>query len=313
MTTEVQAGTQTDTATLAAGLEVRDLHASIDGKPILKGVNLTVRKGEVHAIMGPNGSGKSTTSYVIMGHPRYTVDSGDILLNGESILGLAADRRARRGIFLGFQYPSAVPGVSVANFLRTALTNRRKGDVDPKTVVETAETAAKRGNKREELISPKEFRNLVKEKLSLLKMDTSFMRRYVNEGFSGGERKRMEVLQMAVLQPEIAILDEPDSGLDVDAVKIVGESVGNVRNPNMGIVVITHYPRILKFIQPDIVHIMIGGRIVKTGDYTLANEIEEKGYDWLRDELGISEEEAAPVEDMIDDAPVKGGFKENVQ
>jgi Fe-S cluster assembly ATP-binding protein len=247
-----------------ASLKVHNLHVSVDGKPILKGLDLEVRKGEVHAIMGPNGSGKSTLANALMGNPKYTVDSGDILLNGESILPLAVDERSRRGLFLAFQYPTAIPGVSVANFLRTALNARRK---------EQGQGA----------IPVKEFRTLVKAHMATLKMDDAFAGRYLNEGFSGGEKKRAEILQMAVLKPEIAVLDETDSGLDIDALKVVSEGVNSLRGPDLGIVVITHYQRILNYISPDFVHVLVDGRVVHSGGPELAHELESKGYDWLRE------------------------------
>jgi Fe-S cluster assembly ATP-binding protein len=246
-------------------LEIRDLHVAVEGKPILRGVNLAVRKGEVHALMGPNGSGKSTLANALMGHPRYEVTEGDILFQGQSILELAADERARKGLFLAFQYPTAIPGVSVANFLRTALTARRK---------ELGETKP---------LPPKEFRALVKEKMALLKMDDSFAGRYINDGFSGGEKKRAEILQMAVLRPEIAVLDETDSGLDIDALRIVSEGVNALAGPDLGVLLITHYQRILNYINPHFVHVLVDGRIVKSGGAELAHELEKLGYDWIRE------------------------------
>jgi Fe-S cluster assembly ATP-binding protein len=247
-----------------ANLTVQNLHVSVDGKPILKGLDLEVRKGEVHAIMGPNGSGKSTLANALMGNPKYTVDSGDILLNGESILPLTVDERSRRGLFLAFQYPTAIPGVSVANFLRTALNARRK-------------------EQGLGSIPVKEFRTLVKAHMATLRMDDTFAGRYLNEGFSGGEKKRAEILQMAVLRPEIAVLDETDSGLDIDALKVVSEGVNSLRGPDLGIVVITHYQRILNYISPDFVHVLVDGRVVHSGGPELAHELESKGYDWLRE------------------------------
>ena len=247
-------------------IEIRNLHAGIDGKEILKGVNLTVSQGEVHALMGPNGTGKSTLAYVLMGHPKYEVTGGEVLLDGKNILELDPDERSRMGLFLAFQYPVAIPGVSVANFLRTAVNARRKAD-DPE----------------DKGIPIPEFRTMLKNKMDLLKMDHAFAGRYLNEGFSGGEKKRAEILQMAALQPEIAILDETDSGLDIDALRIVSDGVNALRGDDLGVLVITHYQRILNYIKPDFVHIMLGGRIVESGGPELALTLEEQGYDWLRE------------------------------
>lgn len=302
---------------MAKELIIKDLHINVDDKEIIKGVDLTIRQGEVHAVMGPNGSGKSTLSNTIMGHPRYTVTGGDIIFDGRSILDLPADRRARRGLFLAFQYPLAVPGVSVSNFLRTALSNIRKGDIEPeikpdnldvqgdRPVYETQKARVggdganiDRTTKKEMLIKPAEFRKVLNEKLSLLKMDSKFTKRYLNDGFSGGEKKRLEILQMAVLSPKIALLDEPDSGLDIDAIKVVGEGVAALRGPDMGIVIITHQQRILSFLKPDFVHVMMRGKIVKEGGPELADRIEAEGYGWIRAELGLEtafEEELAEV------------------
>ena len=247
-------------------LEIRDLHVSVEGKPILKGLSLAVRKGEVHALMGPNGSGKSTLANALMGNPKYEVTQGQILYQGVDVLELGADERARKGLFLAFQYPTAIPGVSVANFLRTALNARRKeiGEEKP--------------------IAPKEFRALVKEQMALLKMDESFAGRYLNDGFSGGEKKRAEILQMAVLRPEIAVLDETDSGLDIDALRIVSEGVNALAGPDLGVLLITHYQRILNYIKPHFVHVLVDGRIVKSGGPELALELEAQGYDWIRED-----------------------------
>ncbi|HVP39181.1 MAG TPA: Fe-S cluster assembly ATPase SufC [Candidatus Saccharimonadales bacterium] len=247
-----------------ASLSIRDLHVSVDGKPILRGVNLDVQKGEVHAIMGPNGSGKSTLANTLMGNPKYAVTQGDILLEGESILELSVDERSRKGLFLAFQYPTAIPGVSLANFLRTALNARRK----------EAGLGA---------LPVKEFRSLIKAHMATLRMDDTFAGRYINEGFSGGEKKRAEILQMAVLQPQIAVLDETDSGLDIDALKVVSEGVNSLRGQDLGIVVITHYQRILNYITPDFVHVLVDGRVAQSGGPELAHELESKGYDWLRE------------------------------
>ncbi|MBE3584350.1 MAG: Fe-S cluster assembly ATPase SufC [Limnochordaceae bacterium] len=247
-------------------LEIRDLHVSVDGKPIVKGLHLQIEPGQVHALMGPNGSGKTTLAFALAGHPHYTVDAGQAFLYGEDLLAMEADERARRGLFLSFQYPAEVSGVSVGNFLRTAVNARRKqqglGD-----------------------ISLTEFRRLVKEKLALLEMDDSFLRRYLNEGFSGGEKKRHEILQMTLLQPVVAILDETDSGLDIDALRIVAQGVNSLRGPGFSALLITHYQRILKYLQPDVVHVMMDGRIVRTGGPELAARLEDRGYEWLREEL----------------------------
>jgi Fe-S cluster assembly ATP-binding protein len=259
-------------------LVIRDLHASIEDKEILRGVDLTVRQGETHALMGPNGSGKSTLANVIMGHPKYKVTQGEIFFRGVNILELSADKRARMGLFLAFQYPSSVPGVTVANFLRRALEAKRDG-YDPNASSEpTGEAPKKKG------IPPAEFRKLITEKMKLLKVDATFINRYINEGFSGGEKKRAEILQMAMLEPRMAVLDETDSGLDIDALKIVSEGVNALRGPKLGVLIITHYQRILDYITPDVVHVMYQGQIVKTGGADLAHELEKKGYEWLTGE-----------------------------
>jgi Fe-S cluster assembly ATP-binding protein len=247
-------------------LIVSNLHVSIEDKPILKGLNLTVNQGEVHAIMGPNGTGKSTLAYTLMGHPSYEVTEGEVIFKGQDLLSLKADERSRLGLFLAFQYPVAIPGVSLANFLRTALNARRKAD-----------------NPQDKGIPVPEFRKMLKQKMELLKMDPVFAGRYLNDGFSGGEKKRAEILQMATLQPEIAILDETDSGLDIDALRIVAEGVNALRGPDLGVMVITHYQRILNYIKPDIVHVMLDGRIVESGGADLALHLEEHGYEWVRE------------------------------
>ena len=251
-------------------LVIKDLYACIGDKEILRGVNLTVRQGTIHAIMGPNGSGKSTLSYIIAGHPSYEVTGGEIWYKGHNLLELEPDERSRLGVFLAFQYPVAVPGVTVANFLRSAINaHRAEEGKDPK---ETSIPAA-------------EFRKLLREGLNMLEMDESFARRYLNDGFSGGEKKRLEILQMMLLKPSLAVLDETDSGLDIDALRIVANGVNRMAGPDMGVLVITHYQRLLNYIKPDVVSVMIDGRIVRQGGPELALELEEKGYDWLREEL----------------------------
>jgi Fe-S cluster assembly ATP-binding protein len=289
----------THTDPSADALIVENLHVAVDGKEILKGVNLTIRKGEVHALMGPNGSGKSTLANALMGHPRYEVTAGTAMFKGENILELRPDERAHLGVFLAFQYPSAISGVSVANFLRTAVVSlhRDRRKISDEELLsgqapsgaETAAAAAKATTAASKVPAIKEFRKNLREALALLKMDESFATRYVNEGFSGGEKKRLEILQMAILKPQMAMLDEPDSGLDIDAVRIVAEGVNALRGPNIGLLIITHYQRILNYTKPDFVHVMVGGRIVQSGGWELALELEQKGYEWLREELGLPE------------------------
>ena len=247
-------------------LEIKNLHVNIEGKEILKGLDLTIEQGKVHAIMGPNGTGKSTLAYTLMGHPSYTVTEGEVIFKGQNVLELEPDERSRLGIFLAFQYPVAIPGVTVANFLRTAINSRRRAE-----------------NPEDKGIPIPEFRKMLKEKMSMLKMDQNFAGRYLNDGFSGGEKKRAEILQMATLQPQIAILDETDSGLDIDALRIVSEGVNTLMNKDMGVLVITHYQRLLNYIKPDYVHVMLGGRIVESGGADLALHLEEHGYDWVRE------------------------------
>jgi Fe-S cluster assembly ATP-binding protein len=242
-------------------LVIRNLHASIDGAEILKGVDLELSKGEVHAIMGPNGSGKSTLAHVMMGHPSYEVTEGEVVYKGEQVLDLEPDQRSRLGLFLAFQYPSAIPGVTVANFLRLAVNAHRRSE-----------------DGEENPIRIPEFRKLLQENMETLKIDRSMTSRYLNDGFSGGEKKRMEMLQMAILRPEIAILDETDSGLDIDALRIVADGVNTLVGPEMGALVITHYSRLLKYIKPDHIHVLVGGRIVRSGGPELADELERDGY-----------------------------------
>lgn len=259
-------------------LVIKNLHANIEGKPILRGVDLVVKQGEIHALMGPNGSGKSTLANVIMGNPKYEVTDGEVWFKGENILEYSPDRRARMRLFLAFQYPMSIPGVSVANFLRRSLEAVREGN---KPLGE-GENPTGQATKRKNSIPPREFRTLLQTKMRLLKVDNSFINRSINDGFSGGEKKRAEILQMALLEPEIALMDETDSGLDIDALKIVSESVNALTGPNLGILLITHYQRMLNYITPDFVHVMFNGRIVKSGGKELALELEDKGYEWLK-------------------------------
>lgn len=249
---------------MTAVLEIRNLHVSIDGKPILKGVDLTVRQGEVHALMGRNGSGKSTLAYALMGHPAYQVDEGEIYFEGQNVLEMEADQRSRAGLFLAFQYPVAIPGVTLANFLRAAINARRK-----------------EANPQDKGIPIPEFRKLLTSKMQFLKIDPSFAGRYLNEGFSGGEKKRAEILQMATLEPKIAVLDETDSGLDIDALRVVAEGVNSLVGPTLGALVITHYEQFLNYIRPQFVHVMFDGRIVEEGGFDLAEKIQKQGYDWV--------------------------------
>ncbi len=243
-------------------LVIRDLHASVDGTAILQGISLTVNAGEVHAIMGPNGSGKSTLAQVLAGHPAYEVTSGEVLYNGENLLEMAPEVRAQQGVFLAFQYPVEIPGVTNAYFLRAAYNEIRRAQGHDE-------------------VDPMEFLDLVEEKLKLVDMDVSMMNRSVNMGFSGGEKKRNEILQMAVLEPKLAILDETDSGLDIDALRIVAGGVNALKRPTNATIVVTHYQRLLNYIVPDYVHVLAGGRIIKSGDKSLAVELEARGYDWV--------------------------------
>ncbi len=267
-------------------LEIRNLHASVEDTEILKGVNLTLRSGEIHALMGPNGSGKSTLAYVIAGHPHYTVTEGDILVDGESVLEMEADERTRAGLFLAFQYPVAVPGVSVANFLRTAVSNVRG-------YTERAKESGAQGMIGSNLMPMREFRRELNDKMAQYNVDPSFARRYLNEGFSGGEKKRTEVLQMAMLEPKFAILDESDSGLDIDALRVVSDGINKLATPERGFLLITHYQRILNYVKPTYVSIFYGGRIVQTGGPEVAHILEEKGYGWVEQEFGSGEAVAA--------------------
>jgi Fe-S cluster assembly ATP-binding protein len=244
-------------------LEIRDLHVTVEGKEILKGVTLGVSQGEIHALMGPNGSGKSTLAYTLLGHTKYKVTHGDILLDGESVLSLTPDKRARKGLFLAFQYPVAVPGVTMFSYLRALYNATHSIGNETPTIFD--------------------FREAVNERLKLLGMDQTLLTRYLNEGFSGGEKKRAEILQMALFEPKIAVLDETDSGLDIDALRIVAEGVNKLAGPNLGVLLITHYQRILKYIRPTFVHVMYEGRITASGGAELSQKLEEKGYSWLKE------------------------------
>lgn len=259
---------------MGATLEIRNLHAQVEETemPILRGVNLTIKQGEIHAMMGPNGSGKSTLANVIAGNPQYEVTAGEILLDGEDVLDLDAAERSRAGLFLAFQYPVAIPGVTLANFLRHAVNARLKAE-DPES---------------KGIAIPK-FVRMLREKMNLLGIDHSFAGRYLNEGFSGGEKKRAEVLQMATLEPKFAVLDETDSGLDIDALRIVAEGVEKLTGPIMGSLIITHYQRMLNYVKPDYVHVMLNGQIVESGGPELALQLEENGYDWVREKYGVAE------------------------
>jgi len=248
-------------------LEIRDLHATVEGKEILRGISLTVNKGEVHAIMGPNGSGKSTLAKILAGHPAYEVTKGEVLYEGRNLLELEPDERAREGVFLAFQYPVEVPGVSNAQFLRLAYNEKRK-------------------HRGEEELDPLEFKDLLTERAKIVEMDAGLMSRSVNEGFSGGEKKRNEILQMAVLEPKLAVLDETDSGLDIDALRVVADGVNRLRTPDNAVILVTHYQRLLNYIVPDRVHVLYRGRIVRSGGKELALALEEKGYDWIKEAVG---------------------------
>lgn len=257
---------------MGAALEIRNLHVSIEDKPILRGVNLTIQQGEVHALMGPNGSGKSTLANALMGHPAYHITGGEVYFDGKDLLEMEADERSRAGLFLAFQYPVSIPGVTLANFLRQAINSRMK-----------AENPDSKG------ISVPEFVRLLRSKMDYLQMDHSFAGRYLNEGFSGGEKKRAEILQMATLQPKIAVLDETDSGLDIDALRIVSEGVNRLKGPEMGVLVITHYQRILNYVKPQFVHVMFEGQIVESDGPELALQLEAQGYDWIREKHGVAQ------------------------
>jgi Fe-S cluster assembly ATP-binding protein len=257
--------------------QIEDLRVSVEGREILKGITLGIGKGEVHAVMGPNGSGKSTLSHTLMGHPNYKVTGGRVLFKGRNLLELPTEERAKLGVFLALQYPVVVPGITMSNFLRTALNAKRGYD----------------GKDKSKAISPKEFRSLLKSEMSVLHMDDSFLARYVNEGFSGGEKKRAEILQMAVLKPEIAILDETDSGLDIDSIKFVSEAVNRMRGPELGVLLITHYTRILEYVRPDFVHVLVDGRFVLSGGAEVADRLEKTGYsEWVKEPRAAAAQEA---------------------
>lgn len=258
---------------MTVALEIKNLHVSIGDEPILKGIDLLLKQGETHALMGPNGSGKSTLAYILAGHPAYEPSAGQVIFDGQDLFELEADERSRAGLFLAFQYPAAVPGVTLAKFLRQTINSRRKAE-DPD----------------DKGISIPDFRRLLKAKMDSLGIDHKMAGRYLNEGFSGGEKKRVEILQMAVVQPKIAIMDETDSGLDIDALRVVAEGARQLqKDMNMGALVITHYQRILNYIEPDHVHIMLDGRIVESGGPELAGKLEERGYDWIREKHGSTE------------------------
>lgn len=261
---------------MTTALEIKNLHANVADQPILKGIDLLIRQGEVHALMGPNGSGKSTLAYTLAGHPAYEPTAGQVIFDGQDLLEMEADERSRAGLFLAFQYPASVPGVTLAKFLRQTINSRRQAE-----------------NPDDKGISIPAFRRFLTEKMNMLGIDPKFAGRYLNEGFSGGEKKRVEVLQMATVEPKIAIMDESDSGLDIDALRIVSEGANQLKDEfDMGLLVITHYQRILNYVQPDHVHIMLDGRIVESGGPELALQLEEHGYDWVRERHGSQTEEA---------------------
>lgn len=274
-------------------LEIHGLQVSIAGKKILKGLDLTVKQGEVHALMGPNGSGKTSLAYTLMGHPDYTVDAGSVSWQGQDLLSLPPDKRARAGLFLAFQYPSAIPGVTVASFLR----NIYNAVHHPK---QEAEEASGGGVPKYTGIPLAKFRKLLEEKMKLLHMDPSFSTRYVNDGFSGGEKKRLEMLQMAITAPKMAILDETDSGLDIDALRNVAEGINATLSPEMGVLMITHYQRMLNYVKPQFVHVLLNGRIVMSGGEELSHQLEANGYDWVREQVGLPEGTADEVNESAE-------------
>jgi len=278
-------------------LEIRDLQVSIAGKKILKGLNLTVKQGEVHALMGPNGSGKTSLAYTLMGHPDYRVDAGTVTWLGQDLLKMTPDKRARGGLFLAFQYPSAIPGVTVASFLR----NIYNAVHHPKR---EAEEASGGGVPKYTGIPLAKFRKLLEEKMALLHMDPGFSMRYVNDGFSGGEKKRLEMLQMAMVTPKMAILDETDSGLDIDALRNVAEGINATLSPEMGVLMITHYQRMLNYVKPQFVHVLLDGQVVMSGGEELSHQLEANGYDWVRQQVGLPEGTADEASDSTE--PVAG-------
>ena len=269
-------------------LVIKNLHVSVSGEEILKGLSVAIKSGEIHALMGPNGCGKSTLANTLMGHPNYDVDSGNVTFNGIDILELEPDERAKLGLFLAFQYPTAIPGVTLANFLRMAVSAVR--------TVESNDSATT------PLVPMREFRKELREKMKNMGVDDSFARRYLNDGLSGGEKKRAEVLQLAMLEPKIAVLDETDSGLDIDAIKIVGESVSQLVGPNLGVLIITHYPRLLNYIKPHFVHVILDGRIVESGGWELAEMLEAEGYEAIREKHSI---EFTTQKNPIPDVPIQ--------